>query len=49
MRGGGTGFWDDHEGNCPLEVSTVRSVETFPAGPLEAESCLGSADWQGEA
>ena len=25
----------------------MRSVGTFPAGPLEAESCLGRAKWQG--
>lgn len=43
MRGSGLDFWDGQEENCPLEVSMVRSVETFPAGLLKAVSCLEGA------
>lgn len=43
MRGSGLEFWDGQEDNCPLEVSMVRSVETFPAGLLKAGSCLEGA------
>ena len=43
MRGGGPNFWDGQEENCPLEVTMVRTVGTFPAGLLKTGSCLEGA------